>query len=170
MLKPLEEKRPRLRLRPLVPGQPEFTVGWEHLAAVAREAAPLLAREHAEVASDSRLKFDPDWNRLLSWDAAGALDIWTLRAGAMLIGYASVLFIPHLYSRQVKMANVHTPYLMPEWRAGWRGIEMLKVLFEALKECGVQVIDMDLDKDSRLHGVLDRMGFEAPETRRRKWL
>lgn len=131
---------------------------------------PLLAREHAEVENDARLPYDPDWERLLNWAAMGALDVWTLRADKDLIGYASVLFMPHLYSRGVNMANVHTPYLSPEWRLGWLGLVMLKMLFSALKERNVSVVDLDIDIDSRLNAALDRMGFDKPEVRRRKWL
>ena len=170
MLKRLVEARPRLRLRPSALGQPEFTVGWETLELCAREAMPLLAREHAETERDERLPYDPDWDRLLSWSASGALDVWTLRADGELIGYASVLFMPHLYSRQVQMANVHAPYVMPEWRLGRLGLDMLKVLFSALKDRGVDVVDVDIDVDARLHNGLDRMGFVRTEIRQRKWL
>lgn len=131
---------------------------------------PLLAREHAETEHDGRLPYDPDWDRLLSWSASGSLDVWTLRADGDLIGYASVLFMPHLYSRNVNMANVHTPYVTPEWRLGWLGLDMLKALFAALKERNVDIVDVDIDSDNRLHRALDRMGFESPEIRRRKWL
>ncbi len=130
----------------------------------------MLAREHAEVEPDPRLPFDPDWDRLLGWAATGALDVWTVRADATLIGYASVLFMPHLYSRDVNMANVHTPYLVPEWRLGRLGIDMLKTLFEALRERRVQIVDIDIAVDSPLHKVLDYMRFSKEETRRRKWL
>ena len=170
MLKRLVENRPRLRLRPSVPGQPEFTVGWEALDCCAREAMPLLAREHVETEPDARLPHDPDWDRLLSWGASGALEVWTLRADAPLIGYASVLFMPHLYSREVSMANVHTPYVMPEWRLGRLGLDMLKALFASLKARGVTIVDIDVDVDNRLNAALDRMGFGRPEVRRRKWL
>ena len=134
---------------------------------------PLLAREHAETEPDARLPHDPDWDRLLSWGAAGALEVWTLRAHSIhmpLVGYASVLFMPHLYSREVSMANVHAPYVMPEWRLGRLGIDMLKALFASLKERGVAIVDIDIDADSRLNAALDRMGFGRPEIRRRKWL
>ena len=170
MLKRLAEARPRLRLKPSDPGQPEFTVGWETLELCAREAMPLLAREHAETERDERLPYDPDWDRLLSWSASGALDIWTLRADGELIGYASVLFMPHLYSRQVQMANVHAPYVMPEWRLGRLGFDMLKALFSSLKDRGVDVFDIDIEIDHPLNNWLDRIGFKRPEIRRRKWL
>ena len=131
---------------------------------------PLLAREHAETESDTRLPYDPDWDRLLSWAAAGSLDVWTLRADGELIGYASVLFMPHLYSRSVSMANVHSPYLTPEWRLGWLGVDMLKALFSALQERGVEIVDVDAHVNSRIHRILDRLDFDRPELRRRKWL
>ena len=79
----------------------------------------MLAREAAEVQTDKRLPYDPDWDRLFGWAASGSLDVWTVRAELTLIGYTSVLFMPHLYSREVNMANIHTPYLAPEWRQGW---------------------------------------------------
>lgn len=170
MLKRLAERRPRLRREPWDPGQPEITFGWEHLKDCVREAAPLLAREHAEVQTDPRLPHDPDWERLLGWADAGSLDVWTARADGALIGYVSVLFMPHLYSRLVNMANVHTPYLMPEWRLGRLGTDMLKALVAALKEHEVQIVDVDLDRDSRLILALGRMGFKSVETRERKWL
>ena len=170
MLKRLAENRPRLRLRPSDPEQPEFTVGWEALELCAHEAMPLLAREHAETESDGRLPYAPDWDRLLSWSASGSLDVWTLRADGTLIGYASVLFMPHLYSRGVNMANVHAPYVMPEWRLGRLGLDMLKALFSALKDRSVDVVDVDIDTDARLHIALDRMRFARTEIRRRKWL
>lgn len=140
------------------------------LETCAHEAMPLIAREHTETEPDTRLPYDPDWARLLSWSQAGALDVWTLRADLALIGYVSVLFMPHLYSREVKMANVHAPYIMPEWRLGRLGLDLLKTLFVALEMRGVQIVDIDLDADSRLHLALDRMGFARPEIRRRKWL
>ncbi len=130
----------------------------------------MLAREHAEVELDPRLPFDPDWDRLLGWAATGALDVWTVRADAILIGYVSVLFMPHLYSRGVNMANVHTPYLAPEWRLGRLGIDMLATLFEALRARDVDVADIDLDLRSRLHPALARWRFEDTEIRKRKWL
>lgn len=170
MLKRLVEARRHQRLRPSVPGQPDYVVGWETLSACAKEVMPLLAREHAETQPDPRLQFDPDWDRLLAWSLSGALDVWTLRADGALIGYASVLFMPHLYSRSVSMANVHAPYLMPEWRLGRLGLDMLKALFDALKEREVDIVDIGVDTDSRVHKALDRMGFERSEVLRRKWL
>ena len=170
MLKQRVELPPRLRLRLSAHGRLEITVGWETLNGCAHEALPLLTREYAEAKKDERLPYNPDWQRLLNWDATGSLRVWTVRAGSTLIGYASVLFMPHLYSSEVSMANVHAPYLMPEWREGWLGFDMLKALFEQLRRDGVQIVDMDIDADSRLNTLLDRMGFAKPEVRRRKWL
>ena len=170
MLKPNAEPNQRRRQKRSVPGQPEITFGWEPFAHCVREARPMMAREHAEVQRDERLPFDPDWERLAGWASMGALGIWTVRADVTLIGYVSVLFMPHLYSRGVSMANVHTPYLAPEWRNGWLGVEMLETLVAALKEAGVQVVDTEIETDSPVHKILDRMKFERPEIRRRKWL
>lgn len=170
MLTRPEGQSPRRRRNRSDPEQPEITFGWEMLSAVVREARPLLAREHAEVQTDERLVFDPDWDRLFGWAAAGHLGIWTTRADDVLIGYASVLFMRHLYSQEWRMANIHTPYLAPEWRRGRLGIEMFQTLFAALKDSGVQIVEIDLDKDSPLHRILDRMQFDAPEITRRKFL
>jgi hypothetical protein len=169
MLKRPVERRPRLRRRRSDPEQPEITFGWEYFTDCVAEARPLLAREHAEV-QDARFPYDPDWDRLFGWAAAGALDIWTTRADDTLIGYASVLFMPHLYSREIQMGCVHTPYLTPEWRLGMLGYEMFETLFEALKQRKVDLVDVDLPEGSRLHKLLSRLGFKVDDVRRRKWL
>lgn len=169
MLKRSVERRPRLRRRRSDPEQPEITFGWEYFADCIGEARPLLAREHAE-AQDARFPYDPDWDRLFGWAQSGSLDIWTVRADDVLIGYASVLFMPHLYSREIQMANVHTPYLSPEWRRGMLGYEMFETLFEALKQRKVDLVDVDLPEGSRLHKLLSRLKFERDDVRRRKWL
>ena len=166
----LAELPPRRRQKHSAPGQPEITFGWEPFAFCVREARPMLAREAAEVQTDKRLPYDPDWDRLFGWAASGSLDVWTVRAELTLIGYASVLFMPHLYSRDVSMVNVHTPYLAPEWRQGWLGFEMLEALCEALRERRVNIMDVDLPADSRLHRIFDRMKFTTPDVRRRLWL
>lgn len=165
-----EETRPRRLPRRSGRERPEITFGWEPLPAVVCEAAPLLLREHAEVQTDPRFVYDPDWDRMLNWAAIGALDVWTMRGDDALVGYASVLFMPHLYSRQLQMAVIHTPYVTPEWRRGRLGMEMLQTLLDALKERGVDIVDMNIDCYARLNVMLDRMGFSSPEVVRRKFL
>lgn len=170
MLMRPEGRSPRRPRKHSVPEQPEITFGWEPFAEIAREARPLLVREHAEAQTDSRLPFDPDWSRMLGWAGAGSLDVWTTRSEGVLIGYASVLFMPHLYSQEVRMAVVHTPYLTPEWRRGRLGIEMLETLEDALRERGVQRVDYTLDISSPVHKLLERKGYVATETTRSKYL
>lgn len=169
MLKRPVERRPRLRRRRSDPEQPEITFGWEYFTDCIAEARPLLAREHAEV-QDARFPYDPDWERLFGWAQAGALDVWTTRADETLIGYVSVLFMPHLYSREVAMANVHTPYIVPEWRLGWIGYDMLQTLADALRQRGVQLVEVALPVGSPLHKLVERMKFTADDMIRRKWL
>jgi hypothetical protein len=129
-----------------------------------------LAREHAEAQSDKRLTFDPDWDRLFGWSTAGDLEIWTTRADGRLIGYVSVLFLRHLYSQEWRMANVHTPFLAPEWRVGRLGIEMMATLFDALREREVQIVDIGLDVGSPMNALVERMKFQPAEVIWRKFL
>jgi len=170
MLTRPEGRSPRQPRKRSDPEQPEITFGWEAFGDMVREARPLLAREHAEVQTDKRFVFDPDWERFFGWSQAGSMDVWTVRADGVLIGYASVLFMPCLYSRELFMANVQTPYLVPEWRLGRLGMEMLDTLEAALRERSVQMVDFVIDTGSRVHKLLERKGYAAAEVTRRKFL
>jgi hypothetical protein len=160
---PLETALPPLPA-PSDRAQPSFR--WERFAFVAHETPPLFEQHWREVAlNKDAIRLDPDWDRYFQLDAAGVLQILTVRVEGKLVGYHFVFIYPHLHYFSTSSAETDMFYLTPEYRQGLTGYNLLRFVRDGLKQHGVKQHSIR----TKLHiqsfePLLRRLGYRPIET------
>lgn len=89
-------------------------------------------------------------------DEAGALKIASCRVGGHLVGYVVLFLSPHLHYASVLGAQQDVFFLLPEYRRGYTGRDLLRFAEEMAKSYGAQYIRQNIKPDKRDFSVLLR--------------
>ena len=154
--------------RPSAPVRPEIVFAWEPFSLVFRESFPLLRRLYEELGSNREIApLDPDWKRYFEYERAGMLRVWTARANGVLVGFANCLVTNSLLCETTLCGYVEHYYILPEWRMGSAGRDILRTVAAALAALGARIVQVqtndayepDEHGRSRVGALLRRDGF-----------
>ena len=129
------------------------------------EAKPLLERHWEELARNKDLfPLDPDYDRYLELEKAGAFFVYTARRDGKLVGYAAYLIHHNLHYRTMLFAESDLFWLAPEERKGVAGLKLLRFVENDLRENGVDVMHSTHKLEHGAAGkVLNFLGHTAIE-------
>jgi GNAT superfamily N-acetyltransferase len=136
----------------------------ESMAAVREEILPLLHAHWAEVAHYADMPLNPNWPWYEASEAAGQLRIFTARDGETLIGYAIYVIGPGLHYRDFTYANQDILFVLPEYRRGFTGRELLRFTEQALRADGVHLVLQHVKVAHDFGPLLRREGYEPIDT------
>lgn len=147
--------------------EPELTFDWNAAcyADFWHEAAPLIARHWDEVGSHRDiLDLDPDHDRYLRAEAAGYLNILTVRFGGELVGYLFLCVMPHPRDRKALVGTDETIYVAPTMRRLKLGPKMIAAAIERARLLGTNILFFRELTRRKNGGYLKRYGFTPRET------
>ncbi len=156
------------RQRPQAPSdqeQPSFA--WERFANIAGELPPLFIRHWREIAlNQDKILLDPNWEAYLKLDLAEILRVLTVRSDGRLVGYHFVHVFPHLHYASTLWAQSDMFWLDPDYRSGWTGYRLLKLVRDTLKENGIKVHYLPAKlhfENERIGRIVKRLGYKPIE-------
>lgn len=128
------------------------------------EVEPLLKAHQAEVESpliSDGQALDPDWDSFLALEAAGALRLYTVRRRGRLAGYWAFVVRADLHYKTQLTASGDVLFLHREFRKGGTGGAFIRWCVAALKEEGVNVVNVYMKAKHRF--TLPDLGFELTD-------
>jgi hypothetical protein len=87
-----------------------------------------------------RVPLDIDWTRAFATDEMGYMHVLTARDGERLVGYVINHVISPVMHNSSKWSFVEGIFLLPEYREGWNGYNLIKKNDRGMKMLGVNVI------------------------------
>lgn len=104
-----------------------------------REAAVLWPLHWDEIAMDKdAIKLSVDYAQYDQIDASGSLHVVVARSEGRIVGYHLSIIRPHLHYSQSLSAFTDIYFIVPEFRKGRTGINLMKFTEKSLKARGVQ--------------------------------
>lgn len=158
--------------RPSALVQPEdgITLQWERVSTLAKEITPLFREHWREIAlyQDS-VPLEPNWDLYFQYEILGLLQVLTVRADGLLVGYVFLIITPHLHYASTIYAHCDMFWLRPSFRRGLLGYQMLKQAVEKAEALKVTVMYVAIKKHflksrGTIGKLLERLGFSAEET------
>jgi len=119
----------------------------------------VVRRHYEEIAQFKEVQvLDPDFEAYDRLEATGKLWVMTARDESRLVGYIVMFLSNDLHYRKLMRATEDIHFLLPEYRKGWTGYNMLKKVKAAMKEKGAHTVTFRT-KAGQDHGVLfERLG------------
>ena len=136
----------------------------EKLSEIIEEIKPLLYEHWQEIGIFDRDKhpLDPDWDLYFKAECAGIHFCLTARQDGKLIGYYSSFLLPkHFHYRSIYASDCDLFFLVPEYRTGLIGLNMLREAENVLKRKGVNMITHTVKVSFPLEPIMKRLGFKA---------
>lgn len=75
-------------------------------------------------------------------DAAGVLQVITVRHSGKLVGYLLATIGAHLNFVTTVYSTAHMYYLLPQYRRGWNGVRLFRKWIDAAEHSGVRVLQV----------------------------
>jgi len=142
----------------------QLTFQEESLSVVKPELEELLPGHWQEMARDQEhIPLNVAWAKYHALEALGAIHFVTARDGAQLVGYHLTLVTPHLHSQDVLHGLVDYLYLLPEYRQGRNGINLLRAAEDGLVALGVKKIVTGVKLHHDHGSILKRLGYEPSD-------
>ena len=136
----------------------------ESYSACLGELKAIYPQHWQEIAlNKDQIELDPDYELYAKLDELGAVHLVTARDGRFLVGYHISFIRPHLHYRRSLTAFTDIFYLLPEYRRGLNGYNLLKFFVDSVREIGVERIYMMTKLAIDLTPILDRLGFSEIE-------
>lgn len=129
------------------------------------EARILLARHWEEIALNrDEVPLDVDVAGYQGLDAAGQLQLLTVRLDSVMIGYHSTVVKPHLHYNSTLVGFVDVYYIVPEHRDKPRvALRLFKEAEKALKARGVKLVIQTTKLHSDKSKFLKFLGYQPTE-------
>lgn len=141
------------------------TFTWEPLATLRADGLDTLAfMAWSEVETEKAdYPFEINWPRYQAMEDAETLRFLAARDNAKLVGYAAIVVMPHLRSRNVVMAHVADIYVVPEARRRGIGVALVDEMESWLSRIGVHHV-MVAERDGIPTGKFyQRRGYTSNE-------
>jgi GNAT superfamily N-acetyltransferase len=143
----------------------EIRFARESMAAVLEEIKPLLWEHWAEIAHYADIPLDPNWPWYEGAEAAGQLRIYTVRDQRFaLVGYCIYVVAPGLHYKSHTYANQDILFLLPEYRRGRIGRDLVRFTEGQLKGEGVGIVLQHVKVKYDFGPMLKRDGYEPIDT------
>jgi GNAT superfamily N-acetyltransferase len=123
------------------------------------EIHPLLVRHWKEIAKYPDIPLKPDWIKYQRLEDSGNLRIYTVRDCGGLVGYALFLVDRGLHY-DVRMATQDILFLLPEYRKGRIGVNLIRYAEQRLKSEGVDLVLHHVKTTNQVGRLLEVMGYE----------
>lgn len=128
------------------------------------EARSLLLRHWEEIAArDITGPLDVNREMYEAMDAAGMLHITTAREAGELIGYAVYLLTPNPHLGSSLVAQSDAFFLLPEYRRGLTGLNLLRATEKKLIDCGACYLSQRVSTTRDCGVLFRRMGYTLAE-------
>ncbi len=131
----------------------------------------MLFRQHWEeiALNKDAIPLDPHWDRYFEYDLLDVLNVLTVRANGVLVGYLFVLVFPHLHYHSTTWAQTDIFWLDPAYREGWAGVRMFREMETHVKARGAKVVKVIVKlffeaERGTLGKLLKRLGYTNDET------
>lgn len=136
----------------------------EDLALAIPEMKELFNEHWEEVACNKDvIKLDPDWPVYYRMIDEGRTHLVTARENGNLLGYFLCVITKELHYRNVTTANTDIFFLKKEYRHGFAGVKLFKVLEKTLKDIGVNKINTATKLSLDIGPMLERLGYKPVE-------
>lgn len=114
-------------------------------------------------------KLDPNLEEYRNLEKRKRLIVYTVRDEGKLVGYAlAVLARPLHYNYLASMFDMY--YVLPEYRKGTVGIDLLKGIEQELKKAGVKEMYGGTKTHKDLSILFEHLGWSSAEIRYIKWI
>lgn len=128
------------------------------------ELTTLILDLYGEVGG-AAMPVDPDWAQYSALQELGALHLFTVRNdNDELVGYSTYMITPMLHYKGYTIAMQDTIYLLPDFRGGSVGGELLLFAEKKLTKLGVAYITAVTKVDFDFSPLLLRSNYVAHET------
>lgn len=132
----------------------QFSVQLERWRDIAEEIKPLARQQWEEIALDQEeIPYNPDFEMYAMMDAAGALQISTVRADAALAGYYINVLRRHPHYQDKLFGFIDVFYLLPGYRQGTVGLRLFMFMEDAMRLAGA----VELVSISKTHAPVDQL-------------
>lgn len=138
----------------------------EKFSSIIDEIPTLVGSHWSEVSMHKEsVNLDLDIDAYMSLEDSGVLKVITARDdNGTLVGYCSMLIMPHLHYKNDIFAFNDGIYISPRYRNGFVGIRLLKESERVMKDNGVSVMTVHVKPTKDFSPVLKRIGFSEFET------
>lgn len=109
------------------------------------------------------IKLDPDWEQYKLLVALGKIHMVTVRDDKKLVGYFITVITNDLHYRTVVTATTDIFFLLKEYRKGFAGYKLFKILEDTLKCKGVTKIHTGCKVSLDISPMLYRLGYKEIE-------
>lgn len=148
-----------------------ITYQQESIQVIFDEGTELLKVHYKELARNrDRIKLNPDIDRYLAMEEADILVVVTARDGGKLIGYAVFAVTPALHYQDHLYAINDVLFLSHDYRGNNVGLDLLEIAEGILYKRGVSVIFIASKLNTKLSGILPRIGYTHVENNHSKYI
>lgn len=165
-----ELRRPQSLSAP-APPKPALAYQWVSFATMAREYARLFVLMHKELGHhQDESPADPDFPQYFNLELTGALRFLAVQNYGRLVGFVLCTVGPHIDYSSTRWGSILKIYLLPEFRRGGRGMRMLRMAHEMMRESGVKIVtaasrkSYTTERGRDVSSLLDFAGYEPIET------
>ena len=129
-----------------------------------KEVLPLIQKHWAEIALNQDLiKLNPDWDMYNKLESLGMLYAYTAREGDKLVGYFTVVATKGLHYVDHVLAACDIIFILPEYRKGRAGANLIKYAEKDLKAKGVSVLAINTKDHAPFDKLLQRLDYSLAE-------
>jgi hypothetical protein len=89
----------------------------------------------------------------------GSLLLLTARSDGVMVGYQVIQIAHHIRAKGKKVAEEEALYLVPEFRRGFNGVNLLKLGIEAAKAVGAEIFYASSQECHPIGSLLRKVGF-----------
>lgn len=143
----------------------------EKLSLIIPEIEPLTVEHWREVAwYQDKMELSPIWSQYKQLEDAGVLNLYTLREGPLLVGYAIFFLIPSLHYSEHTVADNDICYVDKDYRHSAAPGELLRYAEIDLQAQGASVIAVKMKADKTFHGLMEGLGYSLMEHNYTKYI
>lgn len=117
---------------------------------------------------DGRVEYGPDYENLR--ELGDIVHVVSARENGKLVGYVLSLVVPRHLQYKAKVSQMISIYILPEYRKGLNGYNMLKFYENEMVKRNVDRIDGGFTVSKDLLTLFRRGGWNPSETIYTKWL
>lgn len=130
---------------------------------VLHEIGSLLERHHEEICPEG-YELSPNWKQYRAMEQAGCLCLVTARKDEnTLVGYATAVVSPHLHSASNIVALGDMIYLLPEYRNGRNGLNLIRTAERHCREMKAKSLTWSAKPGTVLEELLPLLGYDREE-------
>lgn len=148
-----------------------LTYQLESWATYYRDCQPLWPEHYDEIAvQKDRMPMRPDVAAYQALEAAGRLQIVTVRDDGRMVGYILSVIRPHLHYADVLTGYEDAYFLSKSHRKGFTGVKLIKEAIRHMKAVGVQKCFFMTKVALDMGPIFERLGFDKTDIVYSRWI